>query len=325
MKKDPFLLAKEIILTDSNAVDELIRENLRSDVALISQVSEYIINSGGKRIRPLISLLAARMLGYKGHDHIQTAAIIEFIHTATLLHDDVVDESRKRRGQETVNILFGNQASVLIGDFLYSRAFQMMVKLNKMEILKVLANTTNTIATGEVMQLINIHDPNIDEESYLQVVYRKTACLFEASGHTSALLAEASQEHQEGIIEYGKQLGIAFQLIDDALDYSASPEVLGKNLGDDLAEGKPTLPIIHAILNCSSQEKEVIHTAIENGDLSKLSVIQEIIETTGAIQYTTNRAQEAADKAVAAIKSIPESKYKKALISIASSSVNRQT
>ena len=265
------------------------------------------------------------MLGYKGHDHIQTAAIIEFIHTATLLHDDVVDESRKRRGQETANILFGNQASVLIGDFLYSRAFQMMVKLNKMEILKVLANTTNTIATGEVMQLINIHDPNIDEESYLQVVYRKTACLFEASGHTSALLAEASQEHQEGIIEYGKQLGIAFQLIDDALDYSASPEVLGKNLGDDLAEGKPTLPIIHAILNCSSQEKEVIHTAIENGDLSKLSVIQEIIEITGAIQYTTNRAQEAADKAVAAIKSIPESKYKKALISIASSSVNRQT
>ena len=325
MKKDPFLLAKEIILTDSNAVDELIRENLRSDVSLISQVSEYIINSGGKRIRPLISLLAARMLGYKGHDHIQTAAIIEFIHTATLLHDDVVDESRKRRGQETANILFGNQASVLIGDFLYSRAFQMMVKLNKMEILKVLANTTNTIATGEVMQLINIHDPNIDEESYLQVVYRKTACLFEASGHTSALLAEASQEHQEGIIEYGKQLGIAFQLIDDALDYSASPEVLGKNLGDDLAEGKPTLPIIHAILNCSSQEKEVIHKAIENGDLSKLSVIQEIIEITGAIQYTTNRAQEAADKAVAAIKSIPESKYKKALISIASSSVNRQT
>ncbi|MDG1713327.1 MAG: polyprenyl synthetase family protein [Woeseiaceae bacterium] len=325
MKKDPFLLAKEIILTDSNAVDELIRENLRSDVALISQVSEYIINSGGKRIRPLISLLTARMLGYKGHDHIQTAAIIEFIHTATLLHDDVVDESRKRRGQETANILFGNQASVLIGDFLYSRAFQMMVKLNKMEILKVLANTTNTIATGDVMQLINIHDPNIDEESYLQVVYRKTACLFEASGHTSALLAEASQEHQEGIIEYGKQLGIAFQLIDDALDYSASPEVLGKNLGDDLAEGKPTLPIIHAILNCSSQEKEVIYTAIENGDLSKLSVIQEIIEITGAIQYTTNRAQEAADKAIAAIKSIPESKYKKALISIASSSVNRQT
>ena len=325
MNKDPFILAKETISSDSNSVDELIRKNLRSDVALISQVSEYIISSGGKRIRPLISLLTARALGYKGQHHIQTAAIIEFIHTATLLHDDVVDESKKRRGQETANIIFGNQASVLIGDFLYSRAFQMMVELDEMRVLKVLANTTNTIATGEVMQLINVHDPNINEEAYLQVIYRKTACLFEASGHTSAILAAASKEHQEGMTEYGKQLGIAFQLIDDVLDYSSSAEVLGKNLGDDLAEGKPTLPIIHAIKNCSNFEKNIIQAAIEHGDLSKLSAIQEIIKSTDANKYTYNLAKEAANKAVAAINDIPNSKYKRALVSIAISSVDRLT
>ena len=325
MNKDPFILAKETISSDSNSVDELIRKNLRSDVALISQVSEYIISSGGKRIRPLISLLTARALGYKGQHHIQTAAIIEFIHTATLLHDDVVDESKKRRGQETANIIFGNQASVLIGDFLYSRAFQMMVELDEMRVLKVLANTTNTIATGEVMQLINVHDPNIDEEAYLQVIYRKTACLFEASGHTSAILAAASKEHQEGMTEYGKQLGIAFQLIDDSLDYNSSSETTGKNLGDDLAEGKPTLPIIHAIKNCDNNEKILLQTAIENGDLSKLPIIQKIIRSTKAIEYTTLRAKEAANKAIMAINRIPDSKYKNALIAIANYSVDRKS
>ena len=319
-----FELVKNLIRADSKAVDELIRENLRSDVMLISQVSEYIINSGGKRIRPLIALLAAKALNYSGKNHILTAAIIEFIHTATLLHDDVVDESKRRRGQDTVNIIFGNQASILIGDFLYSRAFQMMVKLDEMKVLRILADTTNTIATGEVMQLINIHDPNIDENNYTQVIYRKTACLFEASGHAAAILADTDKTNRMAMINYGKHLGIAFQLIDDALDYSASSEVLGKNLGDDLAEGKPTLPIIYAIKNSSPTKRKIIQTAIENGDLTKLAIIQEIIESTGAIKYTSMRAQEAAEKAVDASSILPDSKYKEALISIANFAVHRQ-
>ena len=319
-----FELVKNLIRADSKAVDELIRKNLRSDVMLISQVSEYIINSGGKRIRPLIALLAAKALNYSGKNHILTAAIIEFIHTATLLHDDVVDESKRRRGQDTANIIFGNQASVLIGDFLYSRAFQMMVKLDEMKVLRILADTTNTIATGEVMQLINIHDPNIDENNYTQVIYRKTACLFEASGHAAAILADTDKTNRMAMINYGKHLGIAFQLIDDALDYSASSEVLGKNLGDDLAEGKPTLPIIYAIKNSSPTEREIIQTAIKNGDLTKLAIIQEIIESTGAIKYTSMRAQEAAEKAVDASSILPDSKYKEALISIANFAVHRQ-
>ncbi|MFM1593774.1 MAG: polyprenyl synthetase family protein [Woeseiaceae bacterium] len=319
-----FELVKNLIRADSKAVDELIRENLRSDVMLISQVSEYIINSGGKRIRPLIALLAAKALNYSGKNHILTAAIIEFIHTATLLHDDVVDESKRRRGQDTANIIFGNQASILIGDFLYSRAFQMMVKLDEMKVLRILADTTNTIATGEVMQLINIHDPNIDENNYTQVIYRKTACLFEASGHAAAILADTDKTNRMAMINYGKHLGIAFQLIDDALDYSASSEVLGKNLGDDLAEGKPTLPIIYAIKNSSPTERKIIQTAIKNGDLTKLAIIQEIIESTGAIKYTSMRAQEAAEKAVDASSILPDSKYKEALISIANFAVHRQ-
>ena len=319
-----FELVKNLIRADSKAVDELIRENLRSDVMLISQVSEYIINSGGKRIRPLIALLAAKALNYSGKNHILTAAIIEFIHTATLLHDDVVDESKRRRGQDTANIIFGNQASILIGDFLYSRAFQMMVKLDEMKVLRILADTTNTIATGEVMQLINIHDPNIDENNYTQVIYRKTACLFEASGHAAAILADTDKTNRMAMINYGKHLGIAFQLIDAAPDYSASSEVLGKNLGDDLAEGKPTLPIIYAIKNSSPTKRKIIQTAIENGDLTKLAIIQEIIESTGAIKYTSMRAQEAAEKAVDASSILPDSKYKEALISIANFAVHRQ-
>jgi octaprenyl-diphosphate synthase len=319
-----FELVKNLIRADSKAVDELIRKNLRSDVMLISQVSEYIINSGGKRIRPLIALLAAKALNYSGKNHILTAAIIEFIHTATLLHDDVVDESKRRRGQDTANIIFGNQASVLIGDFLYSRAFQMMVKLDEMKVLRVLADTTNTIATGEVMQLINAHDPNIDENNYTEVIYRKTACLFEASGHAAAILADTDKTNRMAMINYGKHLGIAFQLIDDALDYSASSEVLGKNLGDDLAEGKPTLPIIYAIKNSSPTERKIIQTAIENGDLTKLAIIQEIIESTGAIKYTSMQAQEAAEKAIDASSILPDSKYKEALISIANFAVHRQ-
>ena len=322
---DDFNQIKSVVQADSNKVDDLIRDNLNTDVALISKVSEYIINSGGKRIRPLIVLLVSHALNYKKEMHINIAAIIEFIHTATLLHDDVVDSSKKRRGQETANIIFGNQASVLIGDFLYSRAFQMMVKLDNMKILKVLANTTNTIATGEVMQLINVHDSTINEDDYLQIIYRKTACLFEASGHTAALLANANEDQKTAMIEYGKQLGIAFQLIDDSLDYNSSSETTGKNLGDDLAEGKPTLPIIHAIKNCDNNEKILLQTAIENGDLSKLPIIQKIIRSTKAIEYTTLRAKEAANKAIMAINRIPDSKYKNALIAIANYSVDRKS
>ena len=316
---------KSIIKHDSKDVDNLIRKNLHSDVSLISKVSEYIINSGGKRIRPLIVLLAARALDYNKDKHIASAAIIEFIHTATLLHDDVVDNSKRRRGQDTANTIFGNQASVLIGDFLYSRAFQMMVELNDMEIMQVLANATNTIATGEVMQLINIHDPKVTEENYFQVIYRKTSCLFEAGCHVATILAACNKDDQKSLIDYGKNLGMAFQITDDALDYGVSKSELGKNLGDDLAEGKPTLPIIYAINNGSPEEKKLLKSAIKKGDITKLEDIQEIIQSTGAIEYTTSRATEFSEKAIESISQLPSSKYKEALISIADFSVHRES
>ncbi len=316
---------KTIIKHDSKDVDSLIRKNLHSDVSLIAKVSEYIINSGGKRIRPLIVLLVARALDYNKDKHIASAAIIEFIHTATLLHDDVVDNSKRRRGKDTVNIIFGNQASVLIGDFLYSRAFQMMIELNNMEIMEVLANATNTIATGEVMQLINIHDPEVTEENYFQVIYRKTSCLFEAGCHVAAILAASDENERRSLIDYGKNLGMAFQIIDDTLDFGAPENKLGKNLGDDLAEGKPTLPIIYAIDNSSAKEKELLQSAIKEGDLTKLEEIQNIIRSTGAIEYATSRAIEYSDKAIASISHLPSSKYKEALISIANFSVNRES
>jgi len=316
---------KSIIKHDSKDVDSLIHKNLHSDVSLISKVSEYIINSGGKRIRPLIVLLVARALDYTKDKHIASAAIIEFIHTATLLHDDVVDNSKRRRGQDTANIIFGNQASVLIGDFLYSRAFQMMVELNDMEIMEVLANATNTIATGEVMQLINIHDPEVTEENYFQVIYRKTSCLFEAGCHVAAILAASDENERRSLIDYGKNLGMAFQIIDDTLDFGAPENKLGKNLGDDLAEGKPTLPIIYAIDNSPAKEKELLESAIREGDLTKLKKIQNIIRSTGAIEYATSRAIEYSDKAIASISHLPSSKYKEALISIANFSVDRES
>ncbi|MEC9415423.1 MAG: polyprenyl synthetase family protein [Pseudomonadota bacterium] len=316
---------KTIIKHDSKDVDSLIRKNLHSDVSLIAKVSEYIINSGGKRIRPLIVLLVARALDYNKDKHIASAAIIEFIHTATLLHDDVVDNSKRRRGQDTANIIFGNQASVLIGDFLYSRAFQMMVELNDMEIMEVLANATNTIATGEVMQLINIHDPEVTEENYFQVIYRKTSCLFEAGCHVAAIIAASDENERTSLIDYGKNLGMAFQIIDDTLDFGAPENKLGKNLGDDLAEGKPTLPIIYAIDNSSAKEKELLQSAIKEGDLTKLEEIQNIIRSTGAIEYATSRAIEFSGNAIASISHLPSSKYKEALISIANFSVDRES
>jgi octaprenyl-diphosphate synthase len=310
---------------DMEAVDRLIATSLESDVALVSQVSQYIVASGGKRLRPLIVLLAARAFGYDGEQHVRAAAIIEFIHTATLLHDDVVDSSSRRRGKESANTVFGNQASVLVGDFLYSRAFQMMVDIGRMRVMRILADATNTIAAGEVLQLMNVHDPDTTEEAYRQVIYRKTARLFEAGAQIAAVLADRSEADEAALIEYGRNLGMAFQLVDDALDFDASPDELGKNLGDDLAEGKATLPLIYAMQRGSATEREVIRNAILEGGLDDLERIQSIIESTGALQYTAARAQEAADVAIGALSGIPGSDYKQALVAIAEFSVRRRS
>jgi octaprenyl-diphosphate synthase len=309
---------------DMRAVDELIRASLQSDVLLVSQVAEHIVTSGGKRIRPLIVLLAARALGYSGGHQMNAAAIVEFIHTATLLHDDVVDSSDRRRGRDTANTIFGNQASVLVGDFLYSRAFQMMVEIGRMRVMQILADATNTIAAGEVMQLMNVHDPDVTETAYRTVIYRKTARLFEAGAQIAAVLAEREQD-EAAMIAYGQNLGTAFQLVDDALDYDASPEELGKNLGDDLAEGKPTLPLIYAMEKGTDAERSMIRSAIEAGGLDRLDEIQAVVESTGALQYTAARAQEAADKAINALVGIPDSDYKQALIAIADFAVKRRS
>jgi octaprenyl-diphosphate synthase len=316
---------KALARDDMGAVDDLIRSSLQSDVLLVSQVAEYIVTSGGKRLRPLIVLLAARALGYTGGYQMNAAAIVEFIHTATLLHDDVVDSSDRRRGRDTANSVFGNQASVLVGDFLYSRAFQMMVDIGRMRVMQILADATNTIAAGEVMQLMNVHDPDVTEAEYRKVIYRKTARLFEAGAQIAAVLADRDPNDEAAMICYGQNLGTAFQLVDDALDYDASPEELGKNLGDDLAEGKPTLPLIYVLENGSDAEKQLIRGAIEEGGIDKLDDIQAIVESTGALQYTATRAQEAADVAINALSGIPESEYKQAMIAIADFAVRRRS
>jgi octaprenyl-diphosphate synthase len=310
---------------DMRAVDDLIRHSLQSDVALVSQVSEYIVTGGGKRLRPLIVLLAARALGYAGRRHVHAAAIIEFIHTATLLHDDVVDSSARRRGRDTANTVFGNQASVLVGDFLYSRAFQMMVDVGRMRVMRILADATNTIAAGEVMQLMNVHDPEISEDNYRKVIYRKTARLFEAGAQIAAVLANRHPDDEAAMIRYGRNLGTAFQLVDDALDYGASAEELGKNLGDDLAEGKMTLPLIYAMENASASDRKMIRSAIEADGLQRLAEIQGVIEATGALQYTAARAQEAADLAIDSLSSLPESEHRQALVAIAEFAVKRRS
>jgi len=310
---------------DMRAVDRLVALSLESDVALVSQVSQYIVMSGGKRLRPLIVLLVARALGYEGEQHVRAAAIIEFIHTATLLHDDVVDSSDRRRGMDSANAVFGNQASVLVGDFLYSRSFQMMVDIGDMRVMRILADATNTIAAGEVMQLMNVHDPDTSEADYRQVIYRKTARLFEAGAQIAAVLANREASDEAAMVEYGQNLGTAFQLVDDALDFNASVEELGKNLGDDLAEGKATLPLIHAMRVGSESERALIRQAIVDGGLQQLDNIQAIIESTGALDYTAKRAHEAADIAITALSDIPDSEYKQALISIAEFAVKRRS
>jgi octaprenyl-diphosphate synthase len=314
---------RAIVSDDIAAVDELIRTRLYSDVALINQLSNYIINSGGKRLRPLLVLLSARACQYQDSQHINLAAVIEFIHTATLLHDDVVDASLLRRGNMTANAVWGNEASVLVGDFLYSRAFEMMVEANDMRILEILSHTTNTIAEGEVLQLLNCHDAETTEDRYLEVISRKTAKLFEAAARIGAVLGRQSDAIETALASYGLHLGIAFQLIDDVLDYSASPVDTGKNLGDDLAEGKPTLPLLHAMNKGTPDEAHIIRKAIENGGHENMSAVLAAIESTGSISYTAQAAQREARQAITALDPLPSSTYKKALCSLAEFSVSR--
>ena len=310
---------------DMRAVDKLISTSLASDVALVSQVSQHIVMSGGKRLRPLIVLLAARALGYKGNEHIRAATIVEFIHTATLLHDDVVDSSARRRGQDSANTVFGNQASVLVGDFLYSRAFQMLVDIGDMRVMQILADSTNTIAAGEVMQLMNVHNPDTSEDDYRQVIYRKTASLFEAGAQIAAVLSRQDAATEASMADYGRHLGTAFQLVDDALDFDASADELGKNIGDDLAEGKATLPMIYAMQNASDGDRQLIRNAILEGGLDQLDQITTIIKSTGALQYTAAKAREAADLAIDSLTGVPDSDYKQALINIAELSIQRRS
>ena len=315
---------RTLVSDDVEAVDTLIRGRLTSDVALINQLSTYIINSGGKRLRPLLVLLAARACKVQDNRHINLAAVIEFIHTATLLHDDVVDVSQLRRGNMTANAVWGNEAAVLVGDFLYSRAFEMMVDANDMRIMEILSHTTNTIAEGEVLQLLNCHDADTTEERYLEVVRRKTAKLFEAAAQIGAVLGNQPESVETALASYGMHLGIAFQLIDDVLDYSASPEDTGKNLGDDLAEGNPTLPLIHAMCQGTPKQASLIRKAIENGGHDNMSAVCATIESTGGIPYTAKAAQREADLAIAALEPLPESSYKEALYSLAEFSVKRK-
>jgi len=301
-----------------------ISRQLHSDVALVNSVSQYIINSGGKRLRPLLVLLAARACGYGGEQHITAAAIIEFIHTATLLHDDVVDASDLRRGQNTANSVFGNEASVLVGDFLYSRSFQLMVAIGQMRIMDVLADATNTIAEGEVLQLMNCRNPDTTESQYLEVIYRKTAKLFEAGVLIGSILANQTRAVDEAFIEYGRQLGTAFQLVDDVLDYDIGNDQLGKNIGDDLAEGKPTLPLIYALQRCPPKQQITIRNAIERGGRDNIDEIIEAVRDCGAIAHTMSRAREAATQAVDALSRVPDSVHKDALIELAHFSVDRR-
>jgi octaprenyl-diphosphate synthase len=314
---------RSLVSDDLAAVDRLIRLRLKSEVALVDQVSTYIIASGGKRLRPLLVLLAARAAGYRGDRHIDVAALIEFIHTATLLHDDVVDGSSKRRGQDTANEVWGNETSVLVGDFLYSRAFQMMAELGSLPIMSVMADATNTIAEGEVLQLLNAHDPQTTEARYLAVIYRKTARLFEAGADVAGILAELPKTQREALARYGRHLGTAFQLIDDVLDYRGNAEERGKNLGDDLAEGKPTLPLIYALQHGSSAQQQMIRTAIAQGGLEQLVGITEAIETTGGLEYTAKLARVEADAALMAVQLMPASPYTEALRSLARFTVER--
>jgi octaprenyl-diphosphate synthase len=312
-----------LVSQDMDAVNQLIHKRLYSDVALVNQVSSYIINSGGKRLRPMLVLLSARVFGYTGNQHHNLASIVEFIHTATLLHDDVVDSSDRRRGNDTANALWGNEAAVLVGDFLYSRAFQMMVDTGRMRIMEILSDATNTIAEGEVMQLLNCHDPETTEQRYLDVIQCKTAKLFEAAAQLGAVLCDATSEQEQAMAKFGMHLGTAFQLVDDVLDYSASPDKMGKNVGDDLAEGKPTLPLIRAMRQGTPEQSDLIRHAIEAGGRNNISAVTEIIQSTDAIAYTASKAREEANLAIQTLQIMPSTIYTDALKTLADFSVSR--
>jgi octaprenyl-diphosphate synthase len=320
----PLESVRRLIAEDMAAVDTVIRRRLESDVLLIREVAEYIIGSGGKRLRPALLLLAAGATGYRGGptQH-ELAAVVEFIHTATLLHDDVVDESELRRGRRTANAAFGNPASVLVGDFLYSRAFQMMVGLANMRVMEVLAEATNTIAEGEVLQLLNVHNPDTDEEAYLEVIRRKTAKLFEAAARLGGILGGAPRPIEDGLAAYGQHVGAAFQLLDDVLDYSGDLAEIGKNLGDDLNEGKPTLPLIHAMRKGSRAQAEVVRRAVESGGREGFDDVLATIRDTGALDYTRAQAAREADTARAAIAALPHSPFKESLLDLAAFAADR--
>jgi octaprenyl-diphosphate synthase len=314
---------RDLVAADMQAVDQYIHEKLYSEVVLIGQMSNYIVNSGGKRLRPVLLLLSARACGYEGQDHIRLAAIIEFIHTATLLHDDVVDDSKLRRGQETANQVWGNEASVLVGDFLYSRAFQMMVEISNMRVMDILSETTNTIAEGEVMQLVNCQNPDTSEQQYMDIIHNKTAKLFEAASRLGAVIYNTDAAQEQALADYGMHLGTAFQIIDDVLDYSASADELGKNIGDDLAEGKPTLPLLYAMWNSGKEDAARIRYAIEHGDTEHIAEISGIIESTGAIKYTAALARQEAELAISRLDLLQASPYREALKALAEFSVSR--
>jgi len=308
---------------EMRAVDEVIRSRLGSDVLLIRQVAEYIVGGGGKRLRPLLLLLSAGAFGYRGPQRHELAAVVEFIHTATLLHDDVVDESGLRRGRATANALFGNSAAVLVGDFVYSRAFQMMVEADSLRVLRVLADATNVIAEGEVMQLMNCHNPGVEESGYLEVIRCKTAKLFEAATRLGAILGEAPREQEAAAAEYGMRLGTAFQLIDDVLDYSGEQGAIGKNVGDDLAEGKPTLPLIYAIQHGTPQQAQRVREAIESGGHDDLAAVLEAIHSTGALEYAREQARRESRAACAALACVPHSRERDYLLQLADFAVTR--
>ncbi|MEZ5534785.1 MAG: octaprenyl diphosphate synthase [Thiolinea sp.] len=313
----------QLIEDDMRAVNGLIQDRLYSDVVLINQLSHYIISSGGKRLRPMLALISARACGYQGDRHIDIATIVEFIHTATLLHDDVVDESDLRRGKETANNVWGNQAAVLVGDFLYSRAFEMMVSVDSMRVMEILAGTTNIIAEGEVLQLLNCHDADTTEASYMEVIHSKTAKLFEAACQLGAVLAGLPEEQETAMAAYGMHLGTAFQLVDDVLDYTADAGEMGKNVGDDLAEGKPTLPLIIALQRSTGEVASTLRHAIEQGGIEHIDSIMLAINETGAIDYTLERAKRETEAAIESLQKIPDSPHRQALEALAWFAIQR--
>ncbi len=313
----------KVVSSEFEAINHYIVEQLRSTVPLVEDISHYIVDAGGKRIRPALVLLSSKSCGYEQEEHIKLATVIEFLHTATLLHDDVVDVSDMRRGNPSANVFWDNASSVLVGDFIYSRAFQILVSLGNIDIMKIIADTTNKIAEGEVLQLANIHNTAATEDEYMTVIRNKTAILFQAAAHTGAILASAKGEQQQALKDFGMHVGMAFQLIDDVLDYSGESQDLGKNVGDDLAEGKPTLPLIYAMKHGSSDQRTIIEEAIRHGGIENLEQIIHIVSTSGALQYTHQLAQAEVDNALNCLEAIPASPYRDALMQMAQLAVDR--